>query len=211
MNPPPSGLRSRFMAWCLRHGSSETTAWELWVRLSSSYGEIGRHYHHLGHIASSLEEFDATGSDHSLLEGAIWFHDVIYDPRRGDNEAASITWFFDATAAWLDTSAAAAIARLIEVTDFRRPPCDDLHSWLMVDIDLAILSAAPEAYTAYARSIRREYAHVGDRAFREGRTRVIEGFLDRPIYRSSGFIGREERARENMRRELACLRSGGML
>jgi len=208
MNHLPSDLQTRFTAWCLHHGASEAAASDLWSQLSTLYSEAHRHYHHLGHIASSLAEFDATGSNNSLIEGAIWFHDVIYDPKRGDNEAASIAWFLDATSSWLDPQSATAITRLIDATDFRLPLSDDPDSRLMVDIDVAILSASPEAYDDYCQAIRQEYAHVSDEAFRAGRAKVMAGFLERPIYRTEWFIGREERARENIVRELGRLRRG---
>ena len=208
MNHLPSDLPTRFITWCRHHGASEAAAAALWTQLSTLYTEAHRHYHHLGHIASSLDEFDATGSNSSLIEGAIWFHDVIYDPKRGDNEAASIAWFLDASSSWLDPQSSAAITRLIEATDFRLPPSDDPESQLMVDIDLAILSASPEAYADYCQAIRQEYAHVSDDAFRECRAKVMAGFLERPIYGTEWFIGREERARENIVRELGSLRGG---
>jgi predicted metal-dependent HD superfamily phosphohydrolase len=208
MDHLPSDLPTRFITWCRHHGASESSAADLWTKLSTLYTEAHRHYHHLGHIASSLDEFDATGSNSSLIEGAIWFHDVIYDPKRGDNEAASIAWFLDAFSSWLDPQSATAITRLIEATDFRLPLSDDSDSQLMVDIDLAILSVSPEAYEDYCQAIRQEYAHVSDDAFRAGRTKVMAGFLERPIYRTEWFIGREERARENIVRELGSLRGG---
>lgn len=208
MNPPPENLPTRFTTWCLRHGASESSGAALWTELGTLYSESHRHYHHLGHIASSLAEFDATGSNNPLIEGAIWFHDVIYDPKRGDNEAASIAWFLDATSSWLAPQSATAITRLIEATDFRLPLSDDPDSRLMVDIDLAILSTSPEAYADYCQAIRREYAHVSDEAFREGRAKVMAGFLERPIYRTEWFIDREERARENIVLELGRLVGG---
>jgi predicted metal-dependent HD superfamily phosphohydrolase len=165
MNPPPADLKPRFTTWCLQHGASEAAAAHHWTQLSTLYTEPHRHYHHLGHIASSLAEFDATGSNNSLIEGAIWFHDVIYDPKRADNEVASTAWFLDATSSWLDPRSATAITRLIEATDFRLPLSDDPDSRLMVDIDLAILSASPDSYDDYCQAIRHEYAHVSDEAF----------------------------------------------
>lgn len=208
MNLLLSNLQNRFTTWCRHRGASEPAAAALWTQLSSLYAEAHRHYHHLGHIAASLAEFDATGSNNSLIEGAIWFHDVIYDPKRGDNESASIAWFLNATSSWLDPQHATAITRLIEATDFRLPLSDDPDSRLMVDIDLGILSASPEPYADYCRAIRNEYAHVSDEAFREGRAKVMAGFLERPIYRTEWFIEREERARENIVRELDSLQGG---
>ena len=211
MNHLPSVLQTRFTTWCLHHGASEAATAHLWDELSTLYSEAHRHYHHLGHIASSLAEFDATGSNNSLIEGAIWFHDVIYDPKRADNEVASTAWFLDATSSWLDPRSATAITRLIEATDFRLPLSDDPDSQLMVDIDLAILSASQDSYDDYCQAIRREYAHVSDEAFREGRAKVMAGFLERPIYRTEWFIGRDEPARENIGRELGRLRGDALV
>ena len=63
----------------------------------------------------------------------------------------------------------------------------------------------------YSQAIRLEYAHVSDEAFREGQEKVMAGFLERPIYRTGWSIGREERARENIARELGRLRSGDLV
>lgn len=175
--------------------------------LCERYQEPHRHYHHLGHLASSLAELDRCGEDLPLIEGAIWFHDVIYDPTRADNESASIAWFRNATGSWLTPEAAAAISSLIEATDFRTTPADDPEVRLMIDIDLAILSAEPDTYDAYRHAIRQEYSHVGDEAFLEGRTKVMGHFMANPIYRTAAFFSREEQARANISLELARLGS----
>jgi predicted metal-dependent HD superfamily phosphohydrolase len=57
--------------------------------LVRKYTEPHRHYHNLNHINTCLIAFDQTVdniSDKFCVEVAIWFHDVIYDPQKGDNE-----------------------------------------------------------------------------------------------------------------------------
>ena len=130
---------------------------------------------------------------------------MIYDPTRSDNEAESIRWFMERTNGWIDPAAAEKICRLIEATDFRLSPKETPEAALMMDIDLAILGAGMEEYDAYTRAIRLEYGHVPDEAFREGRAKVMGYFLSRPIYRTPGFLPREERARRNITRELERL------
>ncbi|MEK7953062.1 HD domain-containing protein [Luteolibacter soli] len=206
-----SDLAGRFIRWCRKGGASESEAEELWSALSALYQEPHRHYHNLTHIAASLAELDATEEGASALEGAIWFHDVIYDPTRSDNEEASIVWFDEATAEWLASEERSPIFRLISATDFRLPRSDNEGEALMADIDLAILSADWVVYDAYRRAVRREYAHVPDEAFRAGRAKVMASFLEKPIYRTPHFIPREEKARENISRELDLLASGGQL
>ena len=200
-------LESRFLHWCLAKKASEPQAEELWSSLSALYQEPHRRYHNLNHIAASLGELDATGKGTAELEGAIWFHDVIYDPTRSDNEEASMVWFENATAGWMAKQERSAIVRLISVTDFRLPRSDDATEALMVDIDLAILSAEWPAYDAYRRAVRREYAHVPDEVFRVGRARVMASFLEKPVYRTTFFEAREIKTRENISRELDELAS----
>jgi len=195
----------RFISWCVDQGAASDVAASLAEGLASRYQEPGRHYHHLGHIASSLAELDLQQTSDKLLEGAIWFHDVIYDPKGHDNEDASIRWFREQTAGWIAEDTREAVCRLIEATDFRKPRRDEPSEALMVDIDLAILSSPPEVYLAYTQAIRLEYSHVPEVAFCAGRAKVMEHFLSQPIYRTESFLMREEAARENIRRELERL------
>lgn len=207
VSPRSWSLEVRFLAWCRQAGADTAAAAVLWSRLQSHYSEPQRHYHNLGHIEASLEELDRCSSKGLALEGAIWFHDVIYNPTRGDNEEASILWFRQTTGDWINPALAGRIAGLIEATDFRKKSAEDAETILMVDIDLAILSAPPKTYDAYAVAIRSEYAHVSDEDFRKGRAKVMAGFLGKQIYRSARFTGREERARLNIARELEKLRA----
>ncbi len=193
-------LEERFTAWCGNAGAAAS----LWPGLAAHYSEPHRHYHTLTHIHASLAELDRCGAE-PAIEGAIWFHDVVYDPHRSDNEDASVQWFVERTCDWLEPLLSAKITALIEATDFRRPRTEDPAATLMVDIDLAILSAPAADYDAYCAAIRREYAHVPDDAFRKGRAAVMAGFLAKPIYRTPHFAGREAQARENIGRELARL------
>lgn len=199
-------MRSRFIEWCAKLGAEHWLSNNLWLELKSCYGEAHRKYHTLEHIAASLTELDTLSASSSAVEGAIWFHDVIYDPRCSDNEDASIAWFRQATQKWMDPSLVKDISSLITVTDFRRSASSDPFHQIMVDIDLAIFSAEESIYDDYARAIRSEYSHVDEDSYRKGRGEVMELFLSRPIYRTSQFQHREARARMNISRELRNLR-----
>ncbi len=60
------------------------------------------------------------------------------------------------------------------------PAPADLHGALLCDADLAVLGSSPQRYGRYAADVRREYAHVDDAAFREGRTAVLRTLLEQP-------------------------------
>src|SRR5258708_252314 len=57
--------------------------------LFAAYDAPARSYHNMRHIQQCLEEFDAhlgMAQSPDAVEVAIWFHDVVYDPKRHDNE-----------------------------------------------------------------------------------------------------------------------------
>ena len=104
------------------------------------------------------------------------------------------------------TDRATRTARLVEATADHVPTNAD--EAVLIDADLAVLGADPATYEAYARGVRREYAHVDDEAWRAGRATVLQGFLDRAaIYHTAPMQACEARARANLAAELAGLRA----
>lgn len=178
--------------------------------LEAAYQAPGRHYHDLNHIKDCLRAFEAVhdqSDDPQSVELAIWFHDVVYDPTRHDNEERSA----EAAARALSALNApcdliARVEKLILATKHASAP-DDTDAKLLVDVDLAILGRSAAEFDRYEAAIRREYAHVPDAAFAAGRAAVLRRFLERPsIYQISRFRERyEAMARENLLRSItAC-------
>jgi predicted metal-dependent HD superfamily phosphohydrolase len=179
--------------------------------LTAAYAEPHRAYHTLAHIAAVLATLDTLrdgADDWPALELAAWFHDVVYDPRRADNEAQSAA-VARRTLTGLGVPAALIdhVAALIRQTQAHEPDPGDPDAPLLLDADLAILGAAPAAYAAYAAAIRREYAWVPDADYRRGRAAILRHFLARPrLYHTAAlFAAREAPARRNLAAELATL------
>ena len=180
--------------------------------LEAAYGQSHRRYPTRAHIDDCLTKLAAipvmSDPDRRLLTWAIWWHDAIYDPTRGDNEDASAVLArrdlpaLGATAAEIDE-----VCRLILLTKGHTVAAGDRLGALMVSIDLSILGAAPADYDAYAVAIREEYGHVADAAFRAGRLGVLLGFVEAPeIFPDPDFHARcEAAARANLAREIAAL------
>ncbi|MBI2922085.1 MAG: hypothetical protein HYY18_13450 [Planctomycetes bacterium] len=91
------------------------------------------------------------------------------------------------------------VVALILATRHAEAPSDPDARWL-VDIDLGILGADPEAYRRYETAIRREYRLVPGLLFRRKRAELLEGFLARPrLYLTDHFHARlEAPARRNL-------------
>ena len=177
----------------------------------AAWAEPQRRYHDLDHLRDCLAELDgvpADGADRDRVEAALWFHDAIYDPRAGDNEAASGEWARRALAELgVPTAVADDVARLVGLTR-HTAPASDPSGRLLCDIDLAILGRAPDAFDVYDRQIREEYAWVPEPDFRAARATVLAGLLTRArLYQTEHFRSRYETvARANLERALERLR-----
>lgn len=182
-------------------------------RLCERYAEKHRHYHALAHVQHCLETFDALrdeAENPDAVEMALWFHDAVYDPHRKDNEAQS----------------AELATVVLDVGGFPSPFIGAVHDLVMatapgfapvsadqavlLDCDLAILGASPEAFDEYERQIRREYAGLAPMVFAAGRSALIHRMLDRPtIFRTQAMrLVYEPHARANMARSLERLVRG---
>lgn len=180
-------------------------------QLTDHYQEAHRAYHGLAHIEALLagqRAHHALIQDHEAVTLAIWFHDVIYDTSRQDNEERS------ALLAGEMLAQAGAAPGLIDSVQ-RKVRATQRHEWtdgdpdtaVFLDLDLAILAVAPQAYDRYASQIAQEYGWVPEPAYRQGRAKVLQAFLDRPhIYFTPALRAIwEAAARANLERELAAL------
>jgi predicted metal-dependent HD superfamily phosphohydrolase len=179
----------------------------LYDRAIACWGEPHRHYHTLQHLRECLAQFEAVrdrARRPAEVALALWFHDVIYDPRRTDNEARSAQWARDSVMqAGLPAAVAQRVHELVMATRHHEPPAD-ADAQLLVDVDLSILGADTARFDESDRQIRSEYAHMSDEDYRAGRMRVLAGFLARPrLYTTEFFHAAfEKAARQNLQRAL---------
>ncbi len=178
--------------------------------LLSRYAESHRAYHTLKHIRECFEQFDAArhlAERPAQVELAIWFHDAVYDTRSFDNEERSAEWAARSLLeAGAPSEASDRVRDLVLATKYNAKSTGPDAS-LVVDVDLAILGAEPVRFNEYEAQVRQEYSWVSETVFREGRSKILRGFLARPhIYATCEFRARfEARARDNLGRSLRKL------
>jgi len=179
-------------------------------RLLACYAEPRRHYHtaqHLGECLTHLERVWAQAERPGEIALALWFHDAIYDVHAPDNEAQSAAWARRALQeAGAPDDVAGRVHALVMATRHDAPPQGG-DARLLVDIDLAILGAAPERFAEYEQQIRAEYAHVPAAVFNARRRALLADFLARqPLYLTPHFHAElEAQARANLQTALARL------
>lgn len=220
---PPSAniLRERFIrAWERFYAEDEPgeRISRAFDRLYDAYAEPGRHYHSRKHLDSILwfrdwaETAMATTGETALMspteqarfwgevELALFYHDVVYDPRAKDNEQQSIDWFLkDANDFGIAPEVRDNVAHLIGLTAHHKQAAS-LQERVMADCDLSIFAASRENFAEYDRDIRREYAHVPSVAYKPARRAVLQSFLQQErVFKTIAFnTYYEQQARDNL-------------
>lgn len=178
------------------------------------YSTPERHYHNLVHITKMLmflieREVESDNLDELVL--ATIFHDVIYDPQRGDNEERSARFAEENLGSFgFSEDLILRVRHLILCTKLHQVICTNPNSLIFIDADLLVFGAPPEEYDEYARNIRKEYAFVSDHDYRAGRPKVLQRYLDRAsIYLTPDLeASHGARARANLHREISELANG---
>ncbi|MEM9805335.1 MAG: hypothetical protein AAF959_08645 [Cyanobacteria bacterium P01_D01_bin.56] len=190
----------RWQGLCQRLGVTNNIEQEF-TRLVAAYGEPHRAYHTAQHIGECLALLDSLGElltlqQLSVLELALWYHDMVYQPNARNNEQRSAD---EAVAFLNDVTIAEWVQALIMATRHSTEPDGGLTNWI-VDIDLAILGAAPDRFLQYEHQIRQEYAWLSAEVYGHKRRQAMTQFLERPrLYCSMLFFERfEHQARQNL-------------
>jgi predicted metal-dependent HD superfamily phosphohydrolase len=207
-------LGARFQrTWTRLRGHDPAAIYRVLARF---YGQPHRHYHTLAHVEDCLQEADAfqaaqptflSAEMWHAVELALWFHDVIHQPRADDNEERSAD-VFDAiaSAAMVAPPLIAAVRRLILATkvDATSPAAEEQ---VIIDCDLSSLGYAPAVFRRSGVAIRKEYDFVPDKDFAETRRATFLRLSQRPgIFRTDFMRHRyEQQARANLATALAAL------
>lgn len=178
--------------------------------LQTHFSEKHRAYHNLKHINDCLDEFEVVRGrcdDADSVEFALWFHDVIYDPKAKDNEeqSAALAWRVCGDVKLPAYFATRVRALILATKHTAEPQGNDAR--IIVDVDLSILGQSEATFDKYERNIRAEYTWVPEAQFRSGRAAILKGFLARPrIYSTEYFFDKyENAARANLARSLEKL------
>lgn len=205
LKPRWSTLMSR-----LRVRDSHTQQW--FSTVCTKYTEPQRHYHTLTHIDELFVYFDKHERDikkHNHVELAIWFHDVIYDPKKNNNEEESAKLFSEFCDEALELTGISSELKQT-VTDYilatkshKMPNPNDTDLAYFLDFDMTILGKPWDFYKIYSQQIRQEYIHYPEKDYCVGRTKVLNSLKSGGIYISDPFKKEyEERAKLNMEKEI---------
>ncbi|WP_201594263.1 HD domain-containing protein [Psychrobacter fulvigenes] len=185
----------------------------LWQDIADRYNESQRAYHTLEHLAQLFAQFEQVQQylhEPHIIALALYYHDVIYEPRHADNELQSAEYMIKKLSPYLDVEQCRRIDDLIMLTadhELDEDKDSDLDAAFLLDMDLSILGSVWSDYKRYAQAVRQEYSHVPITNYRTGRTKVLAGLLAHPrLYLTDYYFERlEAQARDNIKREISLL------
>ena len=177
--------------------------------LTGHYSEPGRYYHNLAHVNHCLGQARLVAGllpDVHALELAIWFHDVVYDPRAHDNEARSATLFRELSGPVMAAAIVDHVERLVLVTQAGRTP-RQADEACMVDIDYSSFGLPWEPFLADSLAVRAERSHLTDEQYVVQQSGMLQGLLRREaVFTTELFRARyEDTARSNIARYLELI------
>jgi predicted metal-dependent HD superfamily phosphohydrolase len=172
--------RARWSALCTRLACPLASG--QFDAMAAAYAQPVRAYHTAQHIDECLGLLDSVApalQSPDEIELAIWLHDVVYDPQAKDNEARSAQtaaqWFSDLPADRLER-----LCQRILATQGHAPLPHDSDGQALLDIDLAILAAAPERFVQYSEQVRHEYSFVEPQLYARKRSEFFQHMAQRP-------------------------------
>lgn len=182
----------------------------LWTEIETHYSEKKRYYHtltHLDHLLQQLLECKTLIDDWDTVLFSLFYHDIIYNSLRQDNEEKSAELAVKRLnqLSYPLHKSAACYAQILATKGHQLSKDNDTN--LFTDADLSILGSHYDTYLQYAASIRKEYAVYPDFLYRKGRAKVLQHFLQMErIFKTDYFYERfEAQARQNLSAELKQL------
>lgn len=209
--PPVVDMSRRWLQLMDSLEVDQEQARKTFADLVSHYTETGRHYHNLEHVKELLDtvdELQVLAVDIITIRLAVWFHDVIYDPRADDNEARSAEYAVRALRTFgLPPEDIERVRNLILVTVDHEAPADDIDAQILIDADLAPLGSDENLFERQSKALRKEFAWVPEEEYQANRARFLTSFLERErIFQTDElFDSLESQARRNISKSLSTL------
>ncbi len=207
----PDFLQAQWVSLASRYAPPPAVIERVFKALVEHYSAEDRAYHDLSHIQSLISLSETLSDKIQNLDAhyfAVWFHDVIYDTTRSDNEEKSAEFAAESLASLgVPEQTIAIVNEMILATKSHRAAKLSWDMKAFLDLDTSILGAPEEIYKEYSRAIRKEYSWVPDSLYRQGRMKVLNDFMERErIYYTEEIMTKyEQQARRNIAEEVKTL------
>lgn len=186
---PKESLKPQWDSFCQRLNIND--AQESFKVLVDHYSEPHRAYHTLNHLQNCFNEFNEVKhllNNPDSVELAIWFHDVIYDIDKKDNEekSAEFAKVFCQKNKLSEDFAKKVEDHILATGDHTLSSNSDTN--YLIDIDMSILGYPINAIYQYEEQIYKEYSTVYNRKeYLIGRLGFLTKLKGYDIYKTNYF------------------------
>lgn len=172
-------LKDIFISLCRKFSAKTSVIEELWAEIFTLYNQKNRFYHNLKHVKNVLYEIKETRklvSDFDTILLSAFYHDIIYDPTKNNNEEQSAI-FAKKSLKKLNSNSEIIEKCTNQILATKKHKSEDNDTLHLIDADLSIFGKSEEVYREYTVNIRKEYSFLSDEEYKKGRTKVIQYFL----------------------------------
>ncbi|MCW7458239.1 hypothetical protein ND856_06365 [Leptospira bandrabouensis] len=185
--------------------SNQTVSDTLWEEIETRYSEPHCAYHNLNHLYQMLGEFEkveAQLEDSEMVLFALYYHDLVYDPKSKTNEEERL----------LDLEIRKerinlCLDHILATKSHRLGDNSNTDTKYFLVMNLSILGSEENQYLEYTKNIRKEYSNYSDEDYRKGRIQVLDHFSETiRLYQTGYFFDQYEmRSRYNVKTEIHSL------
>jgi len=195
-----------------KYSNQKTLHTQLWSEIVEAYNSPSRYYHNLVHIHTMIT---LAGKHKDSIENiqafylAIFYHDIIYDASRSDNELQSWIYAENHLKNIPIPPNEMTLIRIYILATKSHELHDNKDVNLLLDLDLFTLGKSWNDYLNYTEEIRQEYSIYPDKLYYNGRFNVLTHFLNSGnIFKTKVFYDAfETQARLNLTTERDYLQS----
>lgn len=207
-------LKSQWYELASKYNPETKVIESFWDEIIKAYNTSKRYYHNLFHLEymfKVIAPFKDLLNDPDAVYFSIWFHDMVYNSSKKDNEEQSVE---RSSEVLIKLKAPVELiakvkSMIIATKSHMSAEAQDFDIKLLLDVDLAILGSDEETYNTYAKAVRKEYGQYPTLLYNPGRKKVLQKFLQSEyIYKTEEMRSRlEVQARTNISIELNNLKS----
>lgn len=204
-------MSERWLKLILPLGVQQEVARKVFADMVAHYNAPGRYYHNLAHVGMVIDTADRLShlaTDYETIEIAIWFHDVIYDPKADDNEEQSAAFARRALADMgIPAERIDRVSDLVLATITHQAQSTDIDAQILLDADLAPLAYEESLFLEQSEAVRKEFSYIPEEEYKKNRVVILNKFLARErIYLTDQLYSElEDRARSNLETSINLL------
>lgn len=203
-------LKRIFIEFLTNYTSNNELIEELWIEIEKNYSSNKRHYHtlqHLENLFKELSEIKTEIQNWDTILFTLFYHDVIYNSLKSDNEEKSAELAEKRMKQLLVSNETIEQCKKQILATKSHIISTDSDTNYFTDADLSVLGKDWETYSLYFQNVRKEYSIYPNFMYNPGRKKVLSHFLSMErIFKTTFFHNKfETQAKQNLQKEMALL------